>query len=106
MLSSGSDCMLLLIRVVPSYNSDLLPTYTVYQVESAWTVCKLSPTLSWLEVHHGSVHEVIHSCLRRSLCYPLYRHWQLSLAVLQDTRDIFRIGENHENQSYTLFLIL
>ncbi len=62
------------------------------QVESAWTICKLSPTLSWLEVYRGSVHDVVYSCIRRSLCYPLYRHWELSLALLQDTRDIFRLG--------------
>lgn len=64
----------------------------VHQVESAWTICKLSSTLCWLEQFHGSVHEVLHYCVRRALCFPLYRHWELSLAVLQDTRNIFRLG--------------
>jgi len=43
-------------------------------------------------VFKGSVHEVVYCNLRRSLCYPLYRHWQLAQAVLQDTRDLFHLG--------------
>ena len=38
------------------------------------------------------MHEVVYCNLRRSLCYPLYRHWQLAQAVLQDTRDLFHLG--------------
>ena len=62
-------------------------------MESAWTICKLSSTLSWLEVFRGGVHEVVFCSLRRCLCYPLYRHWQLAMAVLQDLRNLFRLGE-------------
>ena len=69
--------------------------YDLYiQVESAWTICKLSSTLSWLDVFHGGVHEVIYYSIRRALSFPLYRHWKLSLSVLQDTRDLFRLGKH------------
>ena len=44
------------------------------------------------QVFQGSVKEVIYCCLRRGLCYPLYRHWKLLQDVLQDTRDLFHLG--------------
>lgn len=81
-----------LVDIMFAFTYDFRTTEGEPNVESAWTVCKISSTLSWLEVFRSSVHEVVYSCLRRSLCYPLYRHWQLSLAVLQDIRDIFHLG--------------
>lgn len=60
--------------------------------ESGWTICKLSSTLSWLETF-SSIKEVLISCTRRSLCYPLYRHWRLSMKVIEDTIQIFRMGK-------------
>lgn len=61
-------------------------------VESGWTICKLSATLSWLETF-SSVSDVVRSCIRRSLCYPLYRHWDLSQTVLQDVHNILAAGK-------------
>lgn len=31
---------------------------------------------------------------RRSLCFPLYRHWQLTQRVLQDVREILLLGRH------------
>ena len=62
-------------------------------MESSWTLCRLSSTLCWLEEFHGTLHDVVHASIRRTLCYPLYRHWKLALTVLQDTRDLFRLGQ-------------
>ncbi|XP_061179082.1 protein SHQ1 homolog [Saccostrea echinata] len=61
-------------------------------VESGWTICKLSATLSWLDTF-TSVEEVLRSCMRRSLCFPLYRHWQLSTTVLKDVYCILTSGK-------------
>ncbi|XP_064404821.1 protein SHQ1 homolog isoform X2 [Halichondria panicea] len=97
---ASSRCLYLgLIDIIFAFAYNHRTTEGEGNVESAWTVCKLSPTLSWLEVHRGSVHDVVCNCLRRSLCYPLYRHWQLTLTVLQDTRDIFRLGRRKLLQS-------
>ncbi|XP_062567775.1 protein SHQ1 homolog, partial [Saccostrea cucullata] len=60
-------------------------------VESGWTICKLSATLSWLDTF-TSIEEVMRSCMRRSLCFPLYRHWQLSTTVLKDVSRIMASG--------------
>ena len=40
-----------------------------------------------------SVREAVVSVMRRSLCYPLYRHWQMAERVLRDTQRIFALGE-------------
>lgn len=60
-------------------------------VESAWTVNKLSATLSWLQVF-SDLETVVRSCFRRSLCYPLFRNWKLSCKVMEDTIKIFSLG--------------
>ena len=42
----------------------------------------------------GSLHEVVLGSIRRSLAFPLFRQWQLSLATLEDTRVLFRLGRH------------
>ncbi|XP_060565099.1 protein SHQ1 homolog [Ruditapes philippinarum] len=59
--------------------------------ESGWTICKISSTLSWLEVF-TSLEDVVRSCFRRSICYPLYRHWKLNQSVLKDVVTILQLG--------------
>ena len=59
--------------------------------ESAWNVVKLSPTLSCCE-RHGSLKECIAASARRSLCFPLYRHFGLAVAVLGDVAAVLRLG--------------
>lgn len=61
-------------------------------VESAWTIRKLSSTLSWL-TSTSDLRSAIISSLRRSLCFPLYRHWILSLQVLDDVRMVLAMGK-------------
>lgn len=62
-------------------------------VESAWTICKLSSTLSWLDTD-STPRDVLVSSVRRSLCYPLYRHWKLAIATVRDVKTIFHLGRN------------
>ena len=66
----------------------------------AITDLRVPSPLPSLQVFKGSVHEVVYCNLRRSLCYPLYRHWQLAQAVLQDTRDLFHLG-NYASTKHT-----
>lgn len=62
-------------------------------VESDWTICKLSATLSWLDSFEN-IQDVVVSCARRSLCFPLYRSWKLFTRVLSDVKTIFRMGRS------------
>ena len=61
-------------------------------VESAWSVWKLSSTFSWLDIF-SSIRDTLLACLRRSLCYPLHRNFELSLAALGDTCAAFSSGK-------------
>ena len=60
-------------------------------VEAGWTVAKLSASLSCLG-RLGSVRATLVSSIRRSLCYPLYRHYGLATRVWDDVITILHIG--------------
>ncbi|XP_029680515.1 protein SHQ1 homolog, partial [Formica exsecta] len=63
-------------------------------VESSWTINKLSSTLCWFQ-NFTSVDEVITACFRRSLCYPLYRNWELSMKVFEDVKKALTLGKKY-----------
>ncbi|XP_072016545.1 protein SHQ1 homolog [Amphiura filiformis] len=86
-----ASVLLGLIDVLFAYAYDVRTTEGEHSVESAWTICKLSPTLSWLD-WFTSLDDVINACFTRGLCYPLYRHWQLNLQVLEDVTMMFHLG--------------
>ncbi|RNA15731.1 SHQ1 -like protein [Brachionus plicatilis] len=56
-------------------------------VESGWTIAKLSSTLSWLDAFK-SIEESMIASFRRSLCFPLYRNWKLSEACFKDLTNL------------------
>ena len=60
-------------------------------VEAAWCAAKLSASLSCLACFPSPRAAVV-SGLRRSLCYPLYRHWELGRAVWRDVVTVLRAG--------------
>ncbi|XP_066100940.1 protein SHQ1 homolog isoform X1 [Saccopteryx bilineata] len=62
-------------------------------VESAWNIRKLSPTLCWFETW-TNVHEILVSFGRRVLCYPLYRHFKLVMKACRDTIKILQLGKS------------
>ncbi|CAG8631110.1 1995_t:CDS:2, partial [Ambispora leptoticha] len=78
---------------------DLLYAYSynhrVYEgeitVESAWTIGKLSPTISCLE-EFNSLEETIIALFRRSLAYPWYRNFELSEKCLDDVYVLLKLG--------------
>ncbi|XP_070559764.1 protein SHQ1 homolog isoform X2 [Ptychodera flava] len=80
-----------LLDIIFAYAYNHRTTEGENTVESAWTICKLSSTLSWLQTF-TSLQDVVVSCHRRSLCYPLYRHWKLTQKVYQDVQQIFSLG--------------
>ncbi|XP_011298682.1 protein SHQ1 homolog [Fopius arisanus] len=60
--------------------------------ESSWDINKISGTLSWLQTY-STLEDVLRTSIRRSLTYPLYRHWELSMKVLEDVKQILKIGK-------------
>ncbi|KAK3790481.1 hypothetical protein RRG08_015950 [Elysia crispata] len=83
-----------LVDLIYAYAFNYRFTNGEENVESDWTICKLSATLSWLD-HFDDIKEVVLSCARRSLCFPLFRNWKLIQRVLQDVQCIFQNGKTN-----------
>jgi len=62
---------------------DLLTTQGQGNVESSWTITKLSTCLSWLDSPQ-SAKEFADTFCRRVLTFPLHRHFGLALRCLRD----------------------
>ncbi|KAM9592410.1 protein SHQ1 homolog isoform 1-T1 [Trichechus inunguis] len=82
-----------LIDILLAYCYETRVTEGEKNVESAWNIRKLSPTLCWLETC-TNVHEILVSFGRRVLCYPLYRHFKLVLKACRDTIKILQLGKS------------
>lgn len=83
-----------LIDILFGYAYNIRSTMGENTVESAWTVNKLSGTLSWFE-NLTTLREAAVVPVRRSLCYPLFRHWELAMKVLGDVNCILKLGKKH-----------
>ncbi|KRX62799.1 Protein SHQ1 -like protein [Trichinella sp. T9] len=59
--------------------------------ESGWTISKLSSTLAGL-VCWDSMQDAMIASVRRSLCFPLVRNFQLASLVLNDVIEILQSG--------------
>ncbi|XP_055484635.1 protein SHQ1 homolog isoform X2 [Psammomys obesus] len=82
-----------LVDILLAYCYEVRVTEGEYNVESAWTIRKLSPTLCWFETW-TDVHEILVSFGRRVLCYPLYRHFKLVMKAYRDTIKILQLGKS------------
>ena len=80
-----------LVDILFAFAYDQRTTMGEANSESPWTICKLSSVLSWMDSFH-SLRGTISSCIRRSLAFPLYRRWELSLAVLHDVSSVLAAG--------------
>ncbi|XP_022600978.1 protein SHQ1 homolog isoform X1 [Seriola dumerili] len=90
--TSRHHAWLSLVDVLLAYSYEMRSTEGEHNVESPWTIRKLSGTLCWLETY-SSLQEVLVSFARRVLCYPLYRHFALVSAAVRDTTKIFQSGK-------------
>ncbi|KAF6313490.1 SHQ1, H/ACA ribonucleoprotein assembly factor [Rhinolophus ferrumequinum] len=82
-----------LIDILLAYCYETRVTEGERNVESAWNIRKLSPTLCWFETW-TNVHEILVAFGRRVLCYPLYRHFKLVLKAYRDTTEILQLGKS------------
>lgn len=64
-----------------------------------WIVRRLFVFLYMFQTYH-SLHEVLVSFGRRSLCYPLYRHFSLITTAVQDAAHILQGGEFSHSVSF------
>ncbi|KAE8297957.1 Protein SHQ1-like protein [Larimichthys crocea] len=81
-----------LVDILLAYSYEERSTEGEHNVESPWTIRKLSGTLCWLEAY-SSLQDVLVSFGRRVLCYPLYRHFAMVSAAIRDTAKILQSGK-------------
>lgn len=96
-----------LIDILGAYLYDLRITNGEQNVESGWNIAKLAPTFAFL-VRWDSPKSAIIGLIRRLLCYPLYRHWELVQKVLIDLRIVLKGGnkftlKKKRTHSYSFF---
>lgn len=91
-LTDAKAAYLGLVAILFGYAYDARTTQGEPTVESAWTVGKLCPYFACLDASFRDVRSVAVSCTRRSLVFPLYRHWELSRKVWDDVYNILRDG--------------
>jgi len=92
LVQNERKCLLNLVDIIYAYAYDHRITVGEHNVESPWTIATLSPTLAWFE-SFAYVKDAVLACFRRTLCYPLYRHFNLAKQILKDTITIFRLGK-------------
>ena len=81
-----------LVDIIFAYAYNYRVLYGENNVESGWTIGKLASTLSWLD-SFTSLQDVIVSCFRRALTFPLHRNWELCMKVLEDVCTLFAGGK-------------
>lgn len=80
-----------LVDILLAYCYEVRSTDGEHNVESPWTIRKLSGTLCWLETY-SSLQDVLISFGRRVLCFPLYRHFDMVSTAIRDTAKILQLG--------------
>ncbi|XP_035518596.1 protein SHQ1 homolog [Morone saxatilis] len=90
--TSRYQVWLSLVDILLAHSYEVRSTEGEHNVESPWTIRKLSGTLCWLETY-SSVQDVLVSFGRRVLCYPLYRHFAMVSAAVRDTAKILQSGK-------------
>ena len=95
------DTQLLADRKYPTFLSiidilfancfDARVTFYEHSSESGWSIAKLSPTLVCSD-SFNSLKEVVIACSRRSLIYPMYRRFDLTVKVWSDLSKLLKSG--------------
>jgi protein SHQ1 len=84
---------------------DLRCTAGERNCESAWTISRVCPSLSWLDPMPDP-ETAIRTAYARSLAYPLYRNVQLADAVLQDVKKLIEMNDVETLRSRLLRVLL
>lgn len=81
-----------LLDILYAYCYDRRTTFFEGTCESGWTIAKISASLSWFDAFN-TPKEALTTSIRRCLIYPLYRHYNLAIHVLDDLKEILKLGE-------------
>ncbi|GAA5805813.1 hypothetical protein HPULCUR_011339 [Helicostylum pulchrum] len=92
LLSNEKSTYLGLVDLMFSYCYNYRVTEGDNNVESVWCIGRVSPAISSLD-QFTVLKDVMISCYRRALTYPLYRNIALCEKVLQDVYIMFKLGK-------------
>ncbi|KAF9379577.1 Hsp90 cochaperone shq1 [Podila verticillata] len=92
MLENAKSTYLGLIDILFAYSYDMRVTEGDANIETPWTICKLSATMAALD-QFTTLKETLLAGFRRALAYPLNRNWNLAQKVLQDVYVILKLGK-------------
>lgn len=100
--SIDTEALSLLVQLLFALSYDERTNEGDPTVESGWTIAKLSRSLSASTLPHSqassleaAVATTLVGCMRRALTVPLYRHWQLAVACVDDTLQHLQGGSSH-----------
>ncbi|KAF0990927.1 hypothetical protein HZS_3014 [Henneguya salminicola] len=86
--------LIAMIDILLAYSYDVRISEKEHTVESAWNIVTLSSTLSCNRIEiFKSIDECIISFFRRSLSFPLYRNYNLSLKIGDDLKALLKLGK-------------
>nr|CAH7752922.1 unnamed protein product [Callosobruchus chinensis] len=83
-----------LIDILYAYCYDRRCTFYEENSESGWTIVKLAATFCYLDAFENP-RDVLVSAFRRSVIYPLYRNYNLSVQILKDLKELLHLGEKY-----------
>jgi protein SHQ1 len=86
--------MALTLDLLLAFSYDHLTSEGTSSSESVWTVCKLSPSLSWLDTQ-DSLYDVCVVFARRVLIFPLHRHLNLIRRCFRDVGVMMLLGPSY-----------
>ncbi|XP_022123460.2 protein SHQ1 homolog [Pieris rapae] len=81
--SEHKQVFLSLVDILYGYCYDKRTTLNESTVESSWTINKMSSTLSWFCIYND-MKDVLVSCYRRALIFPIFRNFELCHKVKSD----------------------
>jgi protein SHQ1 len=87
-----SELLAGLVTIIFAYCYDFRTTEGEHSSESGWTLCKLSPLLSWLDTLSYPT-QAMEACIRRALIFPYIRRYDLATLVARDMVTVFKLGK-------------
>ncbi|CAK7906017.1 protein Shq1p [[Candida] anglica] len=94
------ELLTLLVSLLFAYHFDLRETEGDHNIESAWTIGRLTPQISFLDaaIVQGAVEQnvlkaTVITSVRRALSYPLHRNYALCAKVWEDVYYSLRGGK-------------
>ncbi|KAK9450995.1 SHQ1 protein-domain-containing protein [Limtongia smithiae] len=96
LIPSSDELRQVYLNILPllfAYCYDIRTTMDDHTPESPWTIGKLAANIACLDTSDSTLSQIMATSVRRSLAYPLYRNYSLSIKCWDDVYYILRGGK-------------